>query len=331
MLKRTLGKSGLEVSAVGLGCMPMSGFYGIPDIEEADSTLEFAIDLGVTFWDTAEVYGSGANEELIGRTLERHRDKVVIATKFGLEQDDNFVGVSGRPENTIKAIEGSLRRLRTDWIDLWYLHRVDPSVPIEETVGAMADIVATGKVRHIGLSEASVDSLRRAHAVHPIAALQSEWSLWSRVIEPEVLPVARELGIGIVPYSPLGRGLMTGSVNTLDELPEGDYRRNSPRFASENFDHNKDLVAQFAAVAADLGCTSSQLALAWLLAQGDDVVPIPGTKRRTYLSENAAAVDVVLSTELAAQIADLMSDVAGDRYGWDHTYGDSPALGTTSS
>jgi aryl-alcohol dehydrogenase-like predicted oxidoreductase len=237
--------------------------------------------------------------------------------------------MTGRPENAAKAIDGSLRRLRTDWVDLWYLHRVDPSVPIEETIGAMADIVATGKVRHIGLSEASVDSLRRAHAVHPIAALQSEWSLWSRVIEPEVLPVARELGIGIVPYSPLGRGLMTGSINTLDQLPEGDHRRNSPRFASENFEHNKDLVAQFAAIAADLGCTSGQLAIAWLLAQGDDVVPIPGTKRRTYLTENAAAVDVVLSTELAAQIADLMSGVAGDRYGWGHTYGDSPALGTT--
>jgi aryl-alcohol dehydrogenase-like predicted oxidoreductase len=326
MLKRTLGKSGLEVSAVGLGCMPMSAFYGIPDIDEADSTLELAIDLGVTFWDTAEVYGSGANEELIGRTLERHRDKIVIATKFGVEP--NYV-MTGRPENAAKAIDGSLRRLRTDWVDLWYLHRVDPSVPIEETVGAMADIVATGKVRHIGLSEASVDSLRRAHAVHPIAALQSEWSLWSRVIEPEVLPVARELGIGIVPYSPLGRGLMTGSINTLDQLPDGDHRRNSPRFATENFQHNKGLVAQFAAIAADLGCTSGQLAIAWLLAQGDDVVPIPGTKRRTYLSENAAAVDVVLSTELAEQIADLMSAVAGERYGWGHTYGDSPALGTT--
>ena len=308
--------------------MPMSAFYGTPDIDEADSTLELAIDLGVTFWDTAEVYGSGANEELIGRTLERHRDKVVIATKFGVEP--NYV-MTGRPENTIKAIDGSLRRLRTDWIDLWYLHRVDPSVPIEETIGAMADIVATGKVRHIGLSEASVDSLRRAHAVHPIAALQSEWSLWSRVIEPEVLPVARELGIGIVPYSPLGRGLMTGSISTLDQLPEGDHRRNSPRFANENFEHNKDLVAQFAAIATDLGCTSGQLAIAWLLAQGDDVVPIPGTKRRTYLSENAAAVDVVLNTERAAQIADLMSAVAGDRYGWGHTYGDSPALGATSN
>ncbi len=307
--------------------MPMSAFYGIPDIDEADSTLELAIDLGVTFWDTAEVYGSGANEELIGRTLKRHRDKIVIATKFGVEP--NYV-MTGRPENAIKAIEGSLRRLRTEWIDLWYLHRVDPSVPIEETVGAMADIVATGKVRHIGLSEASVDSLRRAHAVHPISALQSEWSLWSRVIEPEVLPVARELGIGIVPYSPLGRGLMTGSINNLDQLPEGDHRRKSPRFASENFEHNKDLVAQFATIATDLGCTSGQLALAWLLAQGDDVVPIPGTKRRTYLRENAEAVDVVLSAEYAAQIADLMSDVAGDRYGWGHAYGDSPALGTAS-
>jgi aryl-alcohol dehydrogenase-like predicted oxidoreductase len=327
MRTRSLGTSGLEVSAVGLGCMPMSAFYGTPDIPEADSTLELAVDLGITFWDTAEVYGSGSNEELIGRTLERHRDKVVMATKFGVEP--NYV-MTGRPENAYKAIDGSLRRLRTDHIDLWYLHRVDPTVPIEETVGAMADIVATGKVRYLGLSEASADTLRRACSVHPIAALQSEWSLWSRVIEPEVLPVARELGIGIVPYSPLGRGLMTGKITDLGELPEEDHRHNSPRFANENFEHNRRLVEEFGGRAADLGCTPSQLAIAWLLAQGDDVVPIPGTKRRTYLAENAGAVDVVITPEEAVEIGDLMSGVAGARYGWGHAYGDSPALGSAS-
>jgi aryl-alcohol dehydrogenase-like predicted oxidoreductase len=324
MRMRMLGRSGLEVSAIGLGCMPMSAFYGTPDTAEANSTLELAIDLGITFWDTAEVYGSGANEELIGHTLQRHRDEIVIATKFGVEP--NYV-LTGRPEHAYAAIDGSLTRLRTDRIDLWYLHRIDPTIPIEETIGAMSDIVSTGKVRHIGLSEASAESLRRAHAVHPIAALQSEWSLWSRVIEPEVLPVARELGIGIVPYSPLGRGLMTGSIQDLSQLPEGDHRRNSPRFSDENFDHNKELVTRFAAYALNLGCTSGQLALAWLLAQGDDVVPIPGTKRRSYLIENAKAVDISLDTRQVAEIGELMSEVAGDRYGWGHSYGDSPLPG----
>ncbi|MEI7630317.1 MAG: aldo/keto reductase [Actinomycetes bacterium] len=319
---RELGKSGLKVSAVGLGCMPMSAIYGTPDVQEATSTLELAIELGVTFWDTAEVYGSGSNEELIGDTLQHHRADIVLATKFGF--DPNFA-LKGRPEDAYLAIDSSLRRLRTDYIDLWYLHRIDPTIAIEETVGAMAEIVASGKVRYLGLSEASAESLRRAHAVHPITALQSEWSLWSRVIEPEVLPVARELGIGLVPYSPLGRGLMTGKITDLAALPEGDHRLKSPRFADENFEHNRGLVQKFADYAANLNCTPGQLAIAWLMAQGDDVVPIPGTKRRTYLTENAAAADVVITPVQLDEVSLLMSGVAGARYGWGHTYGDSPA------
>ncbi len=321
MKLRSLGKSDLKVSAVGLGCMPMSAFYGTPDVDEATSTLELAIELGVTFWDTAEFYGSGSNEELIGETLQHHRADIVLATKFGIEP--NYV-IKGRPEDAYLAIDESLRRLRTDYIDLWYLHRIDPTIAIEETIGAMADIVATGKVRYLGLSEASAESLRRAHAVHPIAALQSEWSLWSRVIEPEVLPVARELGIGLVPYSPLGRGLMTGKITDPAAFSEGDHRLKSPRFANENFEHNRGLVQNFADYAATLNCTPAQLAIAWLMAQGDDVVPIPGTKRRTYLTENAAAADIVITPAQLEEISDLMSGVAGDRYGWGHTYGDSP-------
>ena len=321
MKLRSLGKSDLKVSAVGLGCMPMSAFYGTPDVDEATSTLELAIELGVTFWDTAEFYGSGSNEELIGETLQHHRADIVLATKFGIEP--NYV-IKGRPEDAYLAIDESLRRLRTDYIDLWYLHRIDPTIAIEETIGAMADIVASGKVRYLGLSEASAESLRRAHAVHPIAALQSEWSLWSRVIEPEVLPVARELGIGLVPYSPLGRGLMTGKITDPAAFSEGDHRLKSPRFANENFEHNRGLVQNFADYAATLNCTPAQLAIAWLMAQGDDVVPIPGTKRRTYLTENAAAADIVITPAQLEEISDLMSGVAGDRYGWGHTYGDSP-------
>ena len=322
MKLRSLGKSDLKVSAVGLGCMPMSAFYGTPDVDEATSTLELAIELGVTFWDTAEFYGSGSNEELIGETLQHHRADIVLATKFGIEP--NYV-IKGRPEDAYLAIDESLRRLRTDYIDLWYLHRIDPTIAIEETIGAMADIVASGKVRYLGLSEASAESLRRAHAVHPIAALQSEWSLWSRVIEPEVLPVARELGIGLVPYSPLGRGLMTGKITDPAAFSEGDHRLKSPRFANGNFEHNRGLVQNFADYATTLNCTSAQLAIAWLMAQGDDVVPIPGTKRRTYLAENAAAADIVITPVQLEEISDLMSGVAGDRYGWGHTYGNSPA------
>ena len=322
MKTRELGKSGLKVSAVGLGCMPMSAFYGTPDVQEATSTLELAIEVGVTFWDTAEVYGAGSNEGLIGETLQHHRADIVLATKFGIDTSNVM---KGRPEDAYLAIDASLRRLRTDYIDLWYLHRIDPTIAIEETIGAMAEIVASGKVRHLGLSEASAESLRRAHAVHPIAALQSEWSLWSRVIEPEVLPVARELGIGLVPYSPLGRGLMTGRITDLAALTEGDHRLKSPRFANENFEHNRALVQNFVDYAANLNCTPGQLAIAWLMAQGDDVVPIPGTKRRTYLTENAAAADVVITPAQLDEVSLLMSGVAGARYGWGHTYGDSPA------
>lgn len=321
MHTRTLGTSGLEVSAIGLGCMPMSAFYGVRDIPEAEAALELALDLGVTFWDTAEVYGEGHNEELLGPVIRRNRDRVVIATKFGVLPNYVFTGT---PEAAYAAIDGSLRRLQVDHIDLWYLHRVSTEVPIEDTVGAMADIVAQGKVRHLGLSEASAESLRRASAVHPIAALQSEWSLWTRDLESEVLGVARELGIGIVPYSPLGRGLMTGAITDLSQMPENDHRQNTPRFSRENFEHNKRLVADFAAHAAAIGCTPGQLALAWLLAQGPDVVPIPGTKRRAYLADNAGAADVVLTRDQVRTLGELMSNVAGARYGRAHSYGDSP-------
>ena len=321
MHTRMLGRSGLEVSAVGLGCMPMSAFYGVRDIPEAEAALELALDLGVTFWDTAEVYGEGHNETLLGPVLRRNRDRVVIATKFGVLPNYVFVGT---PESAYAAIDGSLRRLQVDHIDLWYLHRVSPEVPIEDTVGAMADIVAQGKVRYLGLSEASADTLRRASSVHPIAALQSEWSLWTRELEDEVLGVARELGIGIVPYCPLGRGLMTGAITDLSELPESDHRQNTPRFSGENFEHNRRLVAEFADEAAAIGCTPGQLALAWLLAQGPDVVPIPGTKRRAYLTENAGAADISLTAEQVERVATLMAGVAGARYGRAHSYGDSP-------
>jgi aryl-alcohol dehydrogenase-like predicted oxidoreductase len=318
---RMLGRSGLEVSALGLGCMPMSSVYGSVDADRARATLELAVDLGVTFWDTAEIYGDGGNEELIAPVLARHRDRVVIATKFGF--DPGGV-VAGRPENARRAIEGSLRRLGTDVIDLWYLHRVDPSVPIEDTIGAMAESVAAGRVRHLGLSEASAESLRRASAVHPIAALQSEWSLWTRDLEPEVLPVARELGIGIVPYSPLGRGLFTGVLSSTADLDASDYRRTGPRFAEGAFEHNRLLVQQVEEVAQHLGCTPGQLALAWVLAQGPDVVPIPGTTRPEHLRENAAALDIRLTPADVVAVGHLMKDAEGARYARPHAYGDSP-------
>lgn len=301
--------------------MPMSSVYGPADEAESIAALELALDLGVTFWDTAEIYGDGGNESLIGPVLERNRDAIVLATKFGFDPGGI---VAGRPENARRAIDGSLTRLRTDVIDLWYLHRVDPSVPIEETVGVMGEMVAAGKVRHLGLSEASAESLRRAHVTHPISALQSEWSLWTRDLEPEVLPVARELGIGIVPYSPLGRGMLTATLNDMSELTEDDYRRSGPRFADENFDVNRAAVERFAAAAADLDCTPGQLALAWVLAQGPDVVPIPGTRRRTHLKENAGAVDITITPEQMQELADLLTGVVGARYARPHTYGDSP-------
>lgn len=316
---RSLGL--LPVSDLGLGCMPMSSVYGPADEAEAQATLELAVDLGVTFWDTAEIYGAGGNETLIAPVLARHRDEVTIATKFGFAPDGS---VSGRPGDARTAIDGSLRRLGTDRIDLWYLHRVDPQVPIEDTVGAMAEAVEAGKVRHLGLSEASAESLRRAHAVHPISALQSEWSLWTRDLEPEVLPVARELGIGIVPYSPLGRGLFTGVIDTVGDLADSDYRRTGPRFADENLATNRRLVDGVIAYAAQLGCTPGQLALAWVLAQGDDVVPIPGTRRGIHLRENVSALDVRLTPDEVGEVGDLMQGAVGARYARPHAYGDSP-------
>jgi aryl-alcohol dehydrogenase-like predicted oxidoreductase len=311
---RRLGRSGLDVSAIGLGCMPMSDVYGTADVAEARATLEAAVDLGVTFWDTAEIYGSGGNEDLIGPVLERHRDDVVIATKFGFAPDGS---VAGRPENARAAIDGSLRRLRTDHVDLWYLHRVDPSVPIEETVGAMAEAVDAGKVRHLGLSEASAATLRRAHAVHPISALQSEYSLWERGVEREVLPACRELGIGFVPYSPLGRGFLAGQAVRAEDLPEGDYRRNQPRLQHEHFDANRRLLAALESLADRVRATPAQVALAWLLAQGPDLVPIFGTTRRVRLRENLGALDVELAASEWSELGRVFApgSASGERYG----------------
>lgn len=322
MEHRMLGTSGLTVSALGLGCMGMSMGYGSVDIPSAEATLLRAIDLGITFFDTADVYGDGHNEELIGRVLKPFRENIVIATKFALNQ---HYEVSGRPEYVRAAVEGSLRRLDTDYIDLYYQHRVDPTVPIEETVGAMAELVTAGKVRHLGLSEASATTIARAAAVHPIAALQSEWSLWTRDIEAEVLGTARSHGVGLVPYSPLGRGFLTGSVVDMTVLPEKDMRQNTPRFSGENFEHNKQVLATFSQYAADLGCTPGQLALAWVLGQGTDVVPIPGTKRVAYLEENVGALEIKLTADQLAELAALMASIVGARYARSHTYGDSPS------
>jgi aryl-alcohol dehydrogenase-like predicted oxidoreductase len=318
MESRELGRSGLEVSAVGLGCMGMSEFYGASDDAASSNVLHHAIDIGVTFWDTADMYGTGRNEQLVGRALRGRREQVVLATKFALQRgpDGSFIGISGRPEYVRAACDASLRRLDVDHIDLYYQHRVDPQVPIEDTVGAMAELVAAGKVLHLGLSEASASTLRRAAAVHPIAALQSEWSLWSRDIEEDIVPACRELGIGLVPYSPLGRGFLTGAIRSLDDLAEDDWRRANPRFQGENFERNLELVAHIDRLAAAKGCTPAQLALAWVLAQGPDVVPIPGTRSRTRLEENAAATTVGLSAGELAAIDELIpKDVAaGARY-----------------
>lgn len=313
----------LAVSTLGLGCMPMSSHYAPSDDVASTATLERALELGITFWDTAAVYGHGHNEQLLAPLLARHRDQIMLATKFGISRDGSL---DGSASSTTGAIDESLARLGVDHVDLWYLHRVDPATPIEETVGAMADAVRAGKVRHLGLSEASADSLRRAHAVHPIAALQSEWSLWTRDLEAEVLPVARELGIGIVPYSPLGRGMLTGALTGRDSLDEGDRRLQTPRFSEECFDHNRQLVSVLEEVASTLGYTAGQVALAWVLAQGDDVVPIPGTRSVAHLEENAAAVDVRLSDEDLARIEAAMVGVHGGRYPGEHRYGDSPPL-----
>jgi aryl-alcohol dehydrogenase-like predicted oxidoreductase len=315
MKTRKLGQ--LEVSALGLGCMGMSEFYGTADEGEAIATIHRAIELGVDFLDTADMYGPFTNERLVGRAIADRRDQVVLATKFGNErrEDGSFVGINGRPEYVHEACNASLERLGVDHIDLYYQHRVDNSTPIEETVGAMKELVEAGKVRHLGLSEASSATIRRAHAVHPITALQSEWSLWTRDPEAEVIPTVRELGIGFVAYSPLGRGFLSGRIRSVDDLDEKDFRRRGPRFQGENFQRNLDLVAQVEAIATEKGATPSQLALAWVLAQGDDVVPIPGTKRRAYLEENAGAVEIELTDDDLRRLDDVFPEgAAGDRY-----------------
>ncbi len=307
-----LGNEGAEVSRLGLGCMGMSFAYGEPDDIESVATLHRALDLGITFLDTADIYGAGANEELIGRALKGRRDEVFLATKFGIVGDP-LTGtrrVDGSPEYVRTAIDRSLNRLGVDHLELYYQHRADPAVPIEETVGAMASLVAAGKVRYLGLSEASAETIRRAHAVHPITAVQSEWSLFSRDIEESVLPTCRELGIGIVPYSPLGRGMLTGALP--DQLAADDFRRTLPRFTGENLDANLALVDRVRSIAARLGATPGQVALAWVLAQGNDVAPIPGTKRRKYLEENAGSLSVELTAEDLAALSELTP--VGTRY-----------------
>ena len=317
MQKRTLGQ-GLEVSAMGLGCMGMSEFYGRADEGEAIRTIHRALELGIDFLDTADMYGPFTNEKLVGHAIADRRDAVVVATKFGNVRGENGerLGIDGSPEYVRRACDASLKRLGTDHIDLYYQHRVDQSVPIEETVGAMAELVAQGKVRHLGLSEASPETIRRAHAVHPITALQTEYSLWSRDPEAEILPTTRELGIGFVPYSPLGRGFLTGRFTQPEDFDEGDFRRNHPRFQGENFTLNLDLVDRVREIAEEKGCTPGQLALAWVLHRGEDIVPIPGTKQVRYLEENVAALDVTLTDEDHALLEEVapLGAAAGDRY-----------------
>jgi aryl-alcohol dehydrogenase-like predicted oxidoreductase len=315
MQTRTLGTQGLAVSAQGLGCMGMSQSYGSFDDNESVATIHRALELGVTFFDTAEVYGPFTNEELLGRALEGRRDRAVIATKFGWEiGTSGRGGLDSRPAHVREAVDGSLRRLRTDRIDLLYQHRVDPQVPIEDVVGAMGDLVRQVKVRFLGLSEAGVTTIRRAHAVHPISALQSEYSLWERNLETEIIPLLRELGIGLVPFSPLGRGFLSGTARRAEEYPEGDYRRGDPRFQGANFDANMRAAAVVAEVAGELGATPSQVAIAWVLQQGEDVVPIPGTKRRRFLEENVAAGELRLDQRQMRRLNALEPGVAGARY-----------------
>src|ERR1700754_2777360 len=312
---RSLGP--LTVPALGLGCMGMSEFYGASDDAESIKTIHRALELGVTLLDTADIYGPHTNEQLVGQAIADRRDDVVLATKFGIVRDPENPaarGVNGRPEYVLRSCDASLRRLRVDYIDLYYQHRVDPDVPIEETVGAMAELVDAGKVRFLGLSEAAPETIRRAHAVHPISALQTEYSLWSRDLEDEILPTLRELGIGLVAYSPLGRGFLSGRFKSPEELDEGDFRRNGPRFTGENLEANLKLAEKVEELASKKGITPAQLALAWVLAKGDDIVPIPGTKRREYLEQNAAAADVELTAEDLEQIESELPEAAGDRY-----------------
>jgi aryl-alcohol dehydrogenase-like predicted oxidoreductase len=318
MDQRRLGSSGLEVSEIGLGCMGMSAFYGTTDEPESIATIRRALDLGVTLLDTAELYGPYTNERLVGKAVAGRRDEAVIATKFGnrvpAAEGRPAKVVDGSPDNVRNSVEGSLERLGIDHIDLYYQHRIDPNVPIEETVGAMAEMVEQGKVRHLGLSEASAETIRRAHATHPIAAVQTEYSLWSRDVEEEVLPTVRELGIGFVAYSPLGRGFLSGRFRSPDELDPDDFRRRGPRFTGANLEHNVALADKVRELAEEKGITPAQLAIAWVLAQGDDVVPIPGTKRRTYLEENVAGVDVELTPADLERIDAEVPAPAGERY-----------------
>jgi len=319
MEHRKLGNEGLEVSAEGLGCMGMSEFYGDGDEVESIATIHLALDMGVTLLDTADIYGPFTNEQLVGRAIAERRDDLMLATKFGIVRDPenpSARGVNGRPDYVHRCCDASLRRLAVDHIDLYYQHRVDPGVPIEETVGAMAELVDAGKVRYLGLSEAAPETIRRAHAIHPISALQTEYSLWTRDLEDEILPTIRELGIGLVAYSPLGRGFLTGAITTIDDLQQGDFRLHNPRFQGQNFQRNLDLVKRVQELAREHNCTPAQLALAWVLHRGADIVPIPGTKRRSYLEQNVEATEVALSAEDLERIDEVapVGAAAGDRY-----------------